>query len=78
MGICSGNSDSLCLPVCLSNLGSRGLPCDLTFHMDQRRVVDFLVFWVFLPPSWNSQILQVGLEILVVFTKESQALNRMT
>lgn len=35
--------DLLYLPVCLSNLGSSGLPCDFVSLTDLKRVVDFSV-----------------------------------
>ena len=43
LGFCSGQWDSLYLPVSLSNFGDSNLPCDLSSLLALRQVADFLV-----------------------------------
>lgn len=74
MGFCSSSWHSLLtafLPF--FNLGSSGLLCDLTSHMDLRRVVDFFsvcldfhlvlgqsgVFWAPFIPDWKLKVSEI-------------------
>lgn len=45
MGLSFNDCDSLCLPVCLSNLGGSGLPCDLNSLTDIRSEFIQILTW---------------------------------
>ena len=71
LGFALISCDSLYLPVCLSNYGESGLPCDITSLTDPRRVVDFSVwsaFYLSFRTQWQlPSSLHAGLEVLLWF-----------